>query len=1002
MFSSYYLLFWASKPNRVKFIALFTILALPLSCVGQNYFQQRADHDIEVSLDDERHELHAFQTITYTNNSPDTLLELWFHLWPNAYQRGTALDHQMRESGDVSLFYSKAEDRGGIDSLDFRVHGVSVKTRPHSKHSDILLVQLSAPLPPQTSIQITTPFRVDIPKGIFSRLGHLGQAYQITQWFPKPAVYDHKGWHPMPYLGQGEFYSEFGTYDVQLTVPKNYVVGATGDLVNGEAEITWLSEKAKKTAAIETFDFSDLDYPKSDNETKTLHFHQENVHDFAWFADKRYHVLKGEVELPVSKRKVTTWAMFTNNEADLWKNSIEYLNDATLFYSEKVREYPYNHVTAVDGVLSEGGGMEYPNITIIGESGSAKELETTIMHEVGHNWFYGMLASNERTHPWMDEGMNSFIEARYMRNKYPNLKMRDSFLRGKLGHAALRILGIYDLEHHEVNRLTYRLSARENSDQPMELPSTEFSTMNYGTIVYQKSAAVLGYLQAYLGEEKMDSIMHRYFRSWRYKHPYPEDFRQVAMAVANDSLSWFFDGLVGSNSKLNYAITNAHLLEDSIKVKVRNAGEITAPFPISVMRNDSVQHISWFDGLPKKGWVTVPCDSCDAVLLDANHSIPDLNPKNNILALPGHGRDYRQLKAHFLGFVETDEQSHIAFAPILGGNVNDGVMLGVAIYNDLLPKNRFSYTLMPMYAFGSKGLTGMADLHYTVFNGTSSSIRFRIQGQRFTIDQTNNRYLPGNIIRPEVLLTFGNKNVRKNISHALRARANIFIEENSSTSGPVIPQLTYVFKHALAPHSTQVTLDMQLVELNPKFNLEAIYNFAFKRSRGVRVRYFFGVMARTSESNYNFRMSSHRGYQDYLHEGAFLGRHETKGFFSQQMIEADGGFKTYMNLGASNNWLTALNISSTLYRKIPIELFLSVGASANTGTAFPGSETFLVEFGASVNVIPNVLAVHFPFLFSTDVKNNVELNTRNYWERIRFTFNINEIKPRQRIQKRFR
>lgn len=986
----------------MKFSFLLAFAILPFICFGQAYFQQNVNHDISVKLDDELHQISAFQTITYTNNSPDTLFELWFHLWPNAYQRGTVLDHQMREDGDVSLFYSKLEDRGAIDSLDFRVGEKKLTTRAHSKHSDILLVQLNTPLPPRNSVTITTPFRVDIPKGIFSRLGHLGQAYQITQWFPKPAVYDHKGWHPMPYLGQGEFYSEFGTYDVHLTIPKNYVVGATGDLVNGEAEIAWLEEKAKQTDAIESFDNADLEFPKSDLETKTLHFHQENVHDFAWFADKRYHVLKGEVELPISKRKVTTWAMFTNNEADLWKKSIEYLNDATLFYSEKVGEYPYNHVTAVDGVLSEGGGMEYPNITIIGESGNAKALETTIMHEVGHNWFYGILASNERTHPWMDEGMNSYVEARYMHHKYPNLKLRDSYFNGKLLHAGLRILGIYNLEHKEINRLTYRFSARANSDQPMELPSTEFSTMNYGTIVYQKSAAVLSYLQAYLGEEKMDSIMHRYFRTWRYKHPYPEDFRQVAMEAANDSLSCFFDGLVGTNAKLNYAITNAHLLEDSMKVKVRNAGEITAPFPISVMRNDSVQHISWFDGLSKKGWVTVPCDSCDAVLLDANNTIPDINMKNNRFKVRLNSLESRVIKAHFIGFVEADSKSHIAFAPILGGNVNDGVMLGVAIYNDLLPKNRFSYTIMPMYAFGSKGLTGMADLHYTVYHKKGPSVRFRIQGQRFTIDQTKSQNgLPGNIVRPEIMLTFGSKNVRKNISHTLRTRANIFIEENTDWAGPVIPQLTYVFKHALAPHSTQVTLDIQLVEQSPKFNLEAIYNFAFKRSRGVRVRYFIGVMPIPSSSTYNFRMSSHRGYQDYLHEGAFLGRHETKGFFSQQMIEADGGFKTYMNLGASNNWLTALNISSTLYRKIPIELFLSVGASANTGTAFPGSETFLVEFGASVNVIPNVLAVHFPFLFSTDVKNNVELNTKNYWERIRFTFNINEIKPRQRIQAMF-
>src|SRR6185295_444 len=158
-----------------------------------------------------------------------------------------------------------------------------------------------------------------------SRLGHLGQAYMITQWYPKPAVYDKKGWNYMPYLNQGEFYSEFGSFDVRITVPKNYVVGATGDLVNGEKETEWMEQKAKETEAITTFD-DDMRFPASDAETKTLEFKQSQVHDFALFCDKRFHVLKGEIETPHTKHKVTTWALFTNSEAQLWKKSISYIN----------------------------------------------------------------------------------------------------------------------------------------------------------------------------------------------------------------------------------------------------------------------------------------------------------------------------------------------------------------------------------------------------------------------------------------------------------------------------------------------------------------------------------------------------------------------------------------------------------------------------------------------------------------------------------------------------
>lgn len=981
---------------------LLTVLLLPSVVCAQSAWQQQADHDIEVRLDDGKHTLHAFQTVTYTNNSPDTLRFIWFHLWPNAYQRGTALDRQMREDGDVSLFYSKMEDRGFIDSLDWKADGEPIASEQHPKHTDITKLQLNGPLPPGGTVRISTPFRVQIPKGIFSRLGHLGQAYQVTQWFPKPAVYDHKGWHPMPYLGQGEFYSEFGTYDVHITLPKNYVVGATGDLMNGEDEMAWLDEKVRQTEAIDTFDTRDLSFPPSDTAFKTLHFHQERVHDFAWFADKRYHVLKGEVAMP-SGRRVTSWAMFTNNEAPLWKRAIEYLNDATLFYSQKVGEYPYNHVTAVDGVLSEGGGMEYPNITIIGESGNAYALEEVIMHEVGHNWFYGMLASNERLHPWMDEGMNSFIESRYMHWKYPGLKLRESLFTGKLLRFGLKLLGAYDLDHRDLGLLAYRVSARANTDQPMETPAPEFSSTNYGTIAYMKSAAVLNYLMHYLGEEQMDTLMHRYFHEWQYRHPYPEDFRQVAMEVTGDSLTWFFHGLVNSNGKVSYAVNRVRRDGDFIRVKVKRKGKgLSVPIPISLTESGRLRSTHWTESDSRTKWVSLRCDSCDGVLLDSAGIFPDIDLKDNRMQIPGPRRG-RPLRPHLFAYLENPAKRQFAFSPVLGGNKYDGFMLGMAFYNNLLPKNRLSYMLMPMYAFGSKGLTGMADVRYTIHTLRGPQVRFRIQGQRFNLSLSpTSPYLPGNIVRPELSLFLSSKKRRLNISHHVRARGNLFIREGRADDLLLIPQLTYVLRQQFSPYSTEMTFDYQQLQADAKLSLEAIFSFAYRRSRGLRARLFVGgIIGSGSNPIYNLRMSSHRGYQDYLYEGAFMGRFETSGFFAQQMIEADGGFKTFMNIGQSNEWLMALNLSSTLYRKIPLELFLSVGLSSNTGTAFPGSQLFLAEFGASINIIPDVLAVHFPFLLTRDVQDNVELNTRNYWQRIRFTFNIMEVRPRQRLQAMF-
>jgi hypothetical protein len=221
----------------------------------------------------------------------------------------------------------------------------------------------------------------------------------------------------MPYLNMGEFYSEFGTFDVKITLPKNYRVLATGDFVNNDAEIAWLDSLATEGDKLHNLEEKDFkkaikDLSKkdreSDEEMKTLHFRQENVHDFAWFADPKWIVRKGELKFEKSGKKVTLWSMYLPKNAELWENSIEYLSDATYWYSKFYLEYPYNHATAVDGDLSAGGGMEYPNITVISSGGSKDLLEMVIMHEVGHNWWYGIIGSDERDHAWMDEGLNEY------------------------------------------------------------------------------------------------------------------------------------------------------------------------------------------------------------------------------------------------------------------------------------------------------------------------------------------------------------------------------------------------------------------------------------------------------------------------------------------------------------------------------------------------------------------------------------------------------------------
>src|ERR1051325_7565249 len=200
------------------------------------YFQQEVNYTINVKLDDVKNDLNGDETLEYINNSPDELSFIWFHIWPNAYKNNyTPLAKQLIADGNKKFYFASKEQRGWIDGLDFKVNGQPIKTEPGESIDRIKLI-LNEPLKPGTKITITTPVHVHTPIGVFSRLRNIYQQYQITQWYPKPAVYDKYGWHAIPYLNQGEFYSEFGSFDVYITLPKNYVLGATGTMVNGEEE----------------------------------------------------------------------------------------------------------------------------------------------------------------------------------------------------------------------------------------------------------------------------------------------------------------------------------------------------------------------------------------------------------------------------------------------------------------------------------------------------------------------------------------------------------------------------------------------------------------------------------------------------------------------------------------------------------------------------------------------------------------------------------------------
>ncbi|HRI21523.1 MAG TPA: M1 family metallopeptidase, partial [Panacibacter sp.] len=503
----------------------------------QSYWQQQVNYTIDVSLNDEEHTLTGFERMEYINNSPDTLYFIYIHLWPNAYKNDrTAFSEQLLKNDRTDFYFSDEDKRGYINQLAFKVNNTAAILEEDPRHIDIVKLRLPQPLAPQKSVEITSPFHVKLPYN-FSRGGHAGQSYQITQWYPKAALYDKDGWHPMPYLDQGEFYNDFGNYKVNISLASNYKVGATG-VLQGREENPAIAPK-KPVTPVKPKEKKPF-FPKkkieenfviaSSRKQQTLHYTAEHVADFAWFADKSFIVKTDTIQLATHTVKASCYILPEN--AELYTNSMRFIKRAVRFYSSQMGEYPFPEVNVVScpKELTGPTSMEYPMIVLLCEE-TEEELDATIAHEIGHNWLMAILSTNERDHGWMDEGINTYFERKYRQLYYPEAETKNN-----------RHINFSGLNGTGVHLLLSNLIALKK-DQPIETASEAFSDANYGAVVYEKTADWMDQLEHTVGTPTMHSIMQKYYTAYAFKHPQPDDFRKLATEVSSRDLSSGFDKL---------------------------------------------------------------------------------------------------------------------------------------------------------------------------------------------------------------------------------------------------------------------------------------------------------------------------------------------------------------------------------------------------------------------------------------------------------------------------
>ena len=958
------------------------------------YFQQEVNYSIDVALDDKTNFLTGREELTYINHSPEALTFIWFHLWPNAYRdNSTAFARQQLRNGKRRFEFAKPADRGFIDGLDFKVNGQTAKLEFDPANADIAKLVLPQPLAAGATATISTPFRVKIPAS-FSRFGHVGQSYQITQWYPKPAVLDRRGWHPIPYLDQGEFYSEYGAFDVTITLPTNYTVGATGELQNPDerARMDALAATAasKKTAQ----DFgTDLKFPASDATTKTLRYKQDRIHDFAWFADKRFNVLKSGVTL-ASGRSITSWVLFTNKEATKWIKGLQDVNDALTYYSRWVGEYPYSAATAVDGALSAGSGMEYPMVTVT--------QPEAIVHEVGHNWFYGILGSNERDFPWMDEGVNTYVEGRV--SELDTIKP-GGFMGFAQNPRIARTFGLEKLPRAAFDQLPYQAEASRGLDQPVQgLASADYTMLNYGIVVYQKTGSLLKYLAGYLGQVKFDAAMHLYYERWQFKHPYPEDMQAVFEESTGQKLGWFFQGMMTNTQHYDADLQTLASFDDVVKVLVRTDSPTPWAVPVSsVDASGRVLETLW----------TAPFGNTDpnadeeatsqlnfkranvaALVVDANYVTPELNRRNDRLTVTDHPSRFTPIRLRPLASVERWDKATISWLPVLGANTSDKFMLGAAFYNSPLAPKRLQYLAMPMYSFSRNELNGIGRIQLNVLPqhfSRQATLAFGVQ--RFE------RYIK---FEPSLSLVWPHAPGAGPQQRLTLASTTVTDEDRSRTG--VFQALDYCISHANALHGWSAAVDLNRLSASSAddatnrqallLRASASYFRYYSQKKRVQVRLFGGrFLQQPSNPEFVLGLS---GSPDYRRQTTFLDRQQISHSVTAQLHQTDdrdGAFKAFLPV-YSTSWLSTLNLQVDL-PVTRLAVFADFGVSNNSqitsGNPANAQRTYY-DAGLVVPVLRDVLSFYLP-VAGSQYANGFPASRQDFTDRIRFVLNLSTLNP---------
>lgn len=537
-----------------KSLSLFLIGCFTLPALAQQsgYWQQKVDYKMEVDFNVKNYQYTGKQTLVYTNNSPDELAKVYYHLYYNAFQPGSEMDVRLQNIADPDgrmvdeakksrIAALTPEQIGYLHLSNVQQDGQLVS---FNEEGTIAKITLAKPLAPGASTTLSLDFKGQLPEQIrrSGRNSKEGVALSMSQWYPKLSEYDFEGWHADPYIAR-EFHGVWGNFDVSITIDKTYTLGGSGYLQNPQEIGHGYQAPGTKVQ-------------KQRGKTLTWHFIAPNVHDFMWAGDPNYlH------DVRVMNDGPTLHFLYKNDPEIIenWKKVQPTTEKAMRYFSEQVGPYPYQQYSVIQG---GDGGMEYAMSTLVTGGRELSSLESVIEHEMAHSWFQHILASNEAEHSWMDEGFTTYISSKF-----------------KSDHASVKSENPWSGSYRG-----YRYLVNSGKEQPQGTHSDRYEyNFAYSIAAYSKGCLFLSQLGYIIGEENLQKTLRSYFDEFKFKHPTPNDIKRVAEKVSNLELGWYLTDWTQTTNTIDYAIKEVASIDaNTQEITLERKGLMPMPIDLEV------------------------------------------------------------------------------------------------------------------------------------------------------------------------------------------------------------------------------------------------------------------------------------------------------------------------------------------------------------------------------------------------------------------------------------